>query len=63
MRKTQKEERTKQVQFRMTKKLHCELRKALLDDDLGMADFFNDTAEKYVKKHKKRKKAEDKNNG
>lgn len=54
MRKKQEEERTQQVQFRMPKPLHRELRKALLDDDLTMADFFNTAAKKYIKRHSKK---------
>ncbi|MBQ7339442.1 MAG: hypothetical protein IJW43_01155 [Clostridia bacterium] len=48
MRKTSKNERTKQVQFRMSEKLHLELRKVLLDNGMSMADLFNDTAKKYI---------------
>ena len=48
LRKTSKNERTKQVQFRMSEKLHLELRKVLLDNGMSMADLFNDTAKKYI---------------
>lgn len=50
MRKTSKNERTKQVQFRMSEKLHLELRKVLLENGMSMADLFNDTAKKYIEK-------------
>ena len=63
LRKVQKDERTKQVQFRMTKELHLALRKALLDDGVSMADFFNKAAEKYIKKHKEKETTESENNG
>lgn len=63
MRKAQKKERTKQVQFRMPEELHLALRKALLDDGVSMADLFNDTAENYIKKHKDKKITENKHNG
>ena len=55
MRKALKKERTKQVQFRMPEELHLELRKALLDNGISMADLFNDTAKNYIKKQKKGK--------
>ena len=48
MRKISKNERTKQVQFRMSEKLHLELRKVLLENGMSMADLFNDTAKKYI---------------
>ena len=51
MRKTFKNERTKQVQFRMPEKLHLELRKALLESGISMADLFNDVAKNYIKNH------------
>ena len=57
----EKRDRTKQVQFRMPNKLHLELRKALLDNGMSMADLFNETATKYVKNYKQRKGEE--NNG
>jgi hypothetical protein len=63
LRKVQKDERTKQVQFRMSKELHLALRKALLDDGVSMADFFNKAAEKYIKKHKDKETTESENNG
>ena len=63
MREARKKERTKQVQFRMTKELHLALRKALLDDGVSMADFFNKAAEKYIKKHKEKETTESENNG
>ena len=63
MREARKKERTKQVQFRMPEEIHLELRKALLDNGVSMADLFNSTAENYIKKHKNKQIAEDKNNG
>ena len=54
MRKALKKERTKQVQFRMPEELHLELRKALLDSGISMADLFNETAKNYTKTHKKK---------
>ena len=61
MRKALKKERTKQVQFRMPEELHLELRKALLDNGISMADLFNETAKNYIKKQIVKKG--EKNNG
>jgi hypothetical protein len=47
----------------MSKELHLALRKALLDDGVSMADFFNKAAEKYIKKHKDKETTESENNG
>ena len=48
MREATKSDRTKQVQFRMPVKLHNELRKKLIDDNISMADLFNNAAKKYL---------------
>lgn len=63
MREALKKERTKQVQFRMPVELHLELRKALLNSGISMADLFNYTAKEYVKTQQKYKVTEDKNDG
>ena len=63
MREALKKGRTKQVQFRMPVELHLELRKALLNSGMSMADLFNDTAKEYVKTQQKDKVMEDKNDG
>lgn len=42
-------DRTKQVQFRMPGNIHKELKKALIDDDSSLADFFNSAAENFLK--------------
>ena len=34
----------------MPEELHLELRKALLDSGMSMADLFNETAKNYIKK-------------
>ncbi len=48
MEQATKSDRTKQVQFRMPVKLHNELRKKLIDDNISMADLFNKAAKKYL---------------
>lgn len=62
MREALKKERTKQVQFRMPVELHLELRKALLNSGISMADLFNGTAEEYVRRNSETQK-EDINRG
>ena len=47
----------------MPVELHLELRKALLNSGMSMADLFNDTAKEYVKTQQKDKAMEDKNDG
>lgn len=47
-----KSERLKQVQFRMPPQLHRELRKALIDSNISMADLFNQAAIEYVERNK-----------
>ena len=63
MREALKKGRTKQVQFRMPVELHLELRKALLNSGMSMADLFNDTAKEYVKKQQQDKSKGEKKNG
>ena len=41
MREATKSDRTKQVQFRMPTALHNQLRKLLIDENISMADLFN----------------------
>lgn len=43
------DERTKQVQVRLTPDLHKQLKVALIDSDKSLVDFFNEAAEAYVK--------------
>lgn len=60
MQHTIKSDRTKQVQFRMSTALHNQLRKQLIDDNISMADLFNQAAEEYViKKQAKQKENND----
>lgn len=49
MQQTTKSDRTKQVQFRMPTALHNQLRKLLIDENISMADLFNQAANEYVK--------------
>lgn len=60
MREALKKERTKQVQFRMSIKLHNQLRKSLIDDNVSMADLFNKAAEEYIENKHRENKANDK---
>lgn len=52
-------ERDKQVQFRMPKKTHNDMKVALAKNDSGFADFFNEATEAYLKNPKDYQRAVD----
>ena len=50
------DEKTKQVQVRMTPELHRQLRSKLVLEDRKLVDFFNEAASAYLKNPEKYKK-------
>lgn len=46
------DEKTKQVQVRLTPDLHRKLKIALVSSDKSLVDFFNEAAEAYLKDSK-----------
>lgn len=58
-----KSDRDKQVQVRLPKSLHKQLKLALIQDDRSLADFFNEAASAYLKAPDKYKKAMGRING
>ena len=50
------DEKTKQVQVRLTPELHCKLKGTLALNDKKLVDFFNDAANAYLKDHEKYEK-------